>query len=87
MLLGYYQGKTAADLQSQLHGHRLIAATTLYEVTVPAGPEDVDLADAKSAAGPRRSRASRRRGICAMAVMCSKCQVPAPVVMSILQPQ
>ena len=59
VLLGFYQGKTAADLQTNFKDIEQIA-TTLYEVPVAHGARDVDLANAKVRGGTTRSRASPR---------------------------
>ena len=87
VLVGFYQGMTAADLQASFLDIELIA-TSLYEVAVPAGARDVNLADAVLRGGTDPFPGfDRTDGVWLVAVMCSKCQVPAPVVLSILQPQ
>jgi hypothetical protein len=87
VLIGFYQGKTAADLQTGFLDIE-ISATSLYEVAVPAGARDVNLADAKLRSGTTPFPGfDQTDGVWALAVMCSKCQVPAPVVLSIVAPQ
>ena len=87
MLIGFYQGKTAADLQTMFKDIELIA-TTLYEVPVAIGARDVMLGDAKvRGATTPFPGFNQTDGVWALAVTCSKCQVPAPVLMTILQPQ
>ena len=46
VLIGFYQGKTKADLQTNFKDIE-VSATTLYEVSVPPGARDVKLGDAK----------------------------------------
>ena len=87
VLIGFYQGKTKADLQANFKDIE-INATTLYEVAVPPGARDVKLGDAKVRSGTTPFPGfAQTDGVWAMAVTCSKCQVPAPVMMTILQPQ
>ena len=50
VLVGFYQGKTDADLQTNFKDIELIA-TTLYEVSVAPGARDVELGDAKVRGG------------------------------------
>jgi hypothetical protein len=86
VLIGYYQGKTAADLQTSFKDIEQIA-TTLYEVTVAPGARDVDLKNAKVRGGTTAFTGfNQTDGAWALAVTCGKCQVPAPILMSILQP-
>jgi hypothetical protein len=88
VLIGFYQDKTAADLQANFKDIEQIA-TTLYEVPVAPGARDVDLANAKVRAGTTAfpGFSSQTNGVWALAVTCSKCQVPAPILMTILDPQ
>jgi hypothetical protein len=86
-IVGFYQGKTAADLQAAFTDLET-SATSLYEVAVPAGAKNVSLAGAKLRGGTDAFPGfTRTDGVWAVAVTCSNCQTPAPVVMSILQPQ
>jgi hypothetical protein len=87
VLIGFYQGKTKADLQANFKDIE-ISATTLYEVTVPPGARDVKLGDAKVRGGTTPFPGfAQTDGVWAIAVTCSKCQVPAPVLMTILLPE
>jgi hypothetical protein len=87
VLIGYYQGKTAADLQTNFKDIELIA-TTLYEAPVAPGARDVDLKNAKvRGATTAFTGFNQTDGVWALAVTCSKCQVPAPILMTILDPQ
>jgi hypothetical protein len=87
VLLGFYQGKTAADLMTSFTDIEQIA-TTLYEVPVAKGVRNVDLAKATVKGGTDVFPGfTQTDGVWAMAVTCSQCQVPAPVALTILQPQ
>jgi hypothetical protein len=86
VLLGFYQNMTAADLMTNFKDIELIA-TTLYEMPVPLGARDVDLKNAKVRNGTDAFPGfNRTDGVWAIAVRCSKCQIPAPILMTILQP-
>ena len=50
VLIGFYQGKTKADLQTNFKDIEM-SATTLYEVAVAIGARDVMLGDAKMRGG------------------------------------
>ena len=87
VLLGFYQGKTKADLQTNFKDIEQIA-TSLYEVAVPTGARNVDLAGAKErTTGATFPGFTQTDGVWAVAVLCSKCQVPAPILLSIVTPQ
>jgi hypothetical protein len=89
VMIGFFAGKTPADLQTSFLDIELIA-TSSYEVAIPAGAREVNLADAKLKNGTATDTFpgfDRGDGVWLVAVRCSKCQVPAPVVLSILQPQ
>lgn len=86
VLIGFYQGKTKADLQTNFKDIE-ISATTLYEVPVAPTARDVKLGDAKVRGGTTAFPGfTQTDGVWAIAVTCSKCQVPAPVLMTILTP-
>ena len=87
VLIGFYQGKTKADVQANFKDIE-VSATTLYEVAVPVGARDVKLGDAKVRGGTTPFPGfAQTDGVWAIAVTCSKCQVPAPVLMTILVPE
>jgi len=87
VLIGFYQGKTAADIQANFKDIE-VSATTLWEVDVKAGARDVMLGDAKVRGGTTPFPGfTQTDGVYALAVLCDRCQVPAPVMMTILQPQ
>jgi hypothetical protein len=83
--VGFYQGKTPADLQANfLDLDQPTFYTSLYSVAVPAGQKWVDLMGAKDAGGAALDF-SRTDGTWAVAVLCSTCSVPAPVALTVLQ--
>jgi hypothetical protein len=84
LMLGYYEGKTVTQLEDMFKDIDMIA-TTLWEVAIPTGQKHMDLKNAKTSAGVAFSGFTGN-GIYAVALLCSSCQVPAPVAMSILAP-
>ena len=87
VMVGFFAGKTVADVQAGFLDIE-ISATLAYEVAVPAGAKAVDLAAAKLRGGTETFPGfTRTDGTWLAAVRCSRCQLPAPVVLSILQPQ
>ena len=86
-MVGYYQGMTAMDLQTGFKDIEL-TATKLYSANVAMGATDVDLVTAKDKDGGAAFPGfTMTDGVWALAVRCSKCQIPAPIVMTILEPQ
>lgn len=87
VMVGYYQGKTAADLMTSFKDIDMIA-TTLWEMPVAKGARDVDLQNATIKGGTDKFPGfTETGGIYAMAVTCSKCQVPAPPILITFAPQ
>ena len=85
--VAFFQNLTDADVQGRFIDIDLLA-TSLYEVVVPAGAEDLDLANARlKGANDAFPGFIRTDGVWAVAARCSRCQTPVPVVFSILQPQ
>ena len=82
--VGFFQGKQPAEIQSDFLNIEQ-DATSLYTYSVPAGQKYVDLMSTPTKGGTFPGFASTD-GTWAVAVLCSTCQVPAPVVFSILQP-
>jgi hypothetical protein len=85
LLVGFYQGKTVADLQAQFLDIDRIA-TSLYKLAIPTGAKTADLANAETAAGEAFAGFTQQDGVWAVGLLCSTCQIPAPVALSILAP-
>ena len=83
--VGYFQGKTPAEIQADFLNVEQ-DATQLYTYSVPSGQKYVDLAVGGTPAFPGFG-ATAATDTWAVAVLCSKCQVPAPVVFATLTPQ
>jgi hypothetical protein len=85
--VGFFQGEQPTQIQADFLNVQT-DATNLYTYAVPAGQKYVDLASTPASGGafPGFS-ATAGTGTWAVAVLCSTCSVPAPIVFSILQPQ
>ena len=84
--IGFYAGMTVADLQAHIFDIQL-RATTLWDLALTGGKTaDLALATdrASGAAFPGFARAEA--GTWMLALTCSRCQTPAPVVLTILTP-
>jgi hypothetical protein len=87
LLVGYYDGMTVAQLQARCLDFDLIA-TTLYRVGIPIGPKQADLTTAVTEnGGIPFAGFTPNNGVWAVGLMCSECQVPAPIAVAILNPQ
>ncbi len=87
LLVGYYDGMTIAQLQTRCLDFDLIA-TTLYRVDIPIGPKQADLTTAVTEnGGIPFAGFTPNNGVWAVGLMCSSCQVPAPIAVAILNPQ
>jgi len=82
--VGFFQGKQPSDVQADFLNVEQ-DATALYTYAIPAGQKYVDLMSAPTMGGTFPGFADTS-GTYAVAALCSTCQVPAPVVFSILQP-
>ena len=86
VMIGFYEGQTVAEIQANIFDLEL-RATTLWEVKLKGG-RTADLSTATErgtgAAFPGFARATT--GVWMLALTCSTCQNPAPVVLTILDP-
>jgi hypothetical protein len=84
--IGFYAGLTAADLQARIFDIELIA-TALWDVKL-AGGRTADLSTAidRASGAPFAGFDRAETGTWMLALTCSRCQNPAPVVLTILQP-
>ena len=83
VFLGYYEGVTLEQLQAQMLDMELIA-TSIWEISLEAG-STANLAYATKSDGSFFQGFSGS-GIWILALRCSMCQNPAPLVLTILNP-
>jgi hypothetical protein len=86
-LIGFYEGKSVSDLQANILDIELIA-TSLWEIQLTGG-RTANLANAQQReTGELFSGFERdQSGTWLFALMCSTCQNPAPLVLSVLAPE
>jgi len=84
--VGFYAGRTVTDLEARIFDIELIA-TNLWDVKLKGG-RTADLATAtERTSGETFSGFARAdAGTWMLALTCSKCQNPAPVVLTIVEP-
>jgi hypothetical protein len=84
IIVGHYD-MTVAELQAQALDYELIA-NPLYKATIPRGDQSIDLATTATDSGTAFAGFTPATGTWAIGLTCSKCQVPAPVAVVILNP-
>jgi hypothetical protein len=86
VLLGFYEGMTAADLEAEIFDLELLASS-LWEIELTGG-RTADLAKAKERGSrdPFPGFERDEEGLWVLGLMCKTCQNPAPVVLATLQP-
>jgi hypothetical protein len=86
VLLGFYAGMSVADLESDILDLEL-NATALWELPLTGG-RTADLGRARERDGGALFAGFARPepGVWVMGLMCSTCQNPAPVVLTVLEP-
>ncbi len=87
VLLGFYEGKSVDDLEAQVLDLTLIA-TESWEIELGGG-DTVDLERARGRNGEGAFEGFERdeAGVWLLGLTCSTCQNPAPVVLTILEPE
>jgi hypothetical protein len=86
VLIGFFEGMTAADLQARILDIELIA-TALWELPLTGGrTADLSLAKQRGTDAAFPGFARPNPGVWMLGLMCSTCQNPAPVVLTILEP-
>lgn len=86
VLIGFYEGKTVADLEAGIFDIEQ-SATAMWELPL-TGARSADLAQAKlrGAGTSFPGFTTPNPGVWMLGLMCADCQNPAPVVMTILEP-
>jgi hypothetical protein len=85
IIVGHYD-MDVAGLQAQALDYEIIA-NPLYRARVPIGNQSIDLASTATADGTPFAGFTPATGTWAIGLLCSQCQVPAPVAVVILNPQ
>jgi hypothetical protein len=84
--IGFYAGMSVADLQAQIFDIEIVA-TTLWDLPLTAGrTADLALATDRASGAVFTGFDRSDAGVWMLALTCSRCQTPAPVVLTILDP-
>jgi hypothetical protein len=85
LLVGFYEGKTVAELEAQIFDIESIA-TSLWEIPLSGGKKaDLSLSRERTS-GETFTGFERGDGVWLLGLTCSTCQNPQPVVLSVLDP-
>lgn len=86
-LIGFYEGKTVADVEAEIFDIELIA-TALWELRLTGG-RSADLANAqkRGSGEPFAGFDTGQSGTWLLGLMCSACQNPAPLILTVLSPE
>lgn len=86
VLIGYYEGMTVAQIQDDIFDLEL-NATTLWDVQLSGGKTaDLSTAVERGTGAPFSGFARSSTGVWLLALLCSTCQNPAPVLLTVLEP-
>jgi hypothetical protein len=86
LLLAFYPGYDTATLAEHALDYDRIPGATYYKATIPGGKNSADLAEAKTDQGEAFTGFNTTDGLWVVALQCSKCYLPAPVAVAILNP-
>jgi hypothetical protein len=86
VVVGFFEGMTLAEIEAQILDLELIA-TSMWEVELEGG-RTADLAEARgrSGEGSFPGFAQDEEGVWMLALMCSTCQNPSPIVLAVIEP-
>jgi hypothetical protein len=86
VIVGFYEGMTLDDLEEQIFDLEQLA-TSLWEIELERG-RTADLADARGRDGAGSFPGFERDadGLWMLALMCSACQNPSPLLLTVLEP-
>ena len=84
VMIGFYEGQTVAEIQANIFDLEL-RATTLWEIKLKGGrTADLSTATERGTGAAFPGFAGATTGVWMLALTCSTCQNPAPVVLTIL---
>jgi len=86
VMIGFYEGQTVAEIQANIFDLEL-RATTLWEIKLKGGrTADLSTATERGTGALFPGFARATTGVWMLALTCSTCQNPAPVVLTVLDP-
>jgi hypothetical protein len=86
LLLAFYPGYDTAKLAENALDYDRIPGATYYKAIIPGGKRSADLAEVKTDNGQAFGGFGDTNGLWVVALQCSKCYLPAPVAVAILNP-
>jgi hypothetical protein len=86
LLLGFYAGMTIAELEARVFDLELVA-TELFDLRLASRTADLGLATERSTGAPFAGIEREDEGTWVLALLCSTCQSPAPLLLSVLTPE
>ena len=85
--LAFYPGYDASKLATDALNYDRIQGATYYKAPVLGGARMADLSQAKTDGGQAFSGFDETDGLWVFALECSKCYLPAPVAVTVLNPK
>ena len=82
LMFAYYEGKTPTDLEAKFLDLEIIP-DLYYDMEIPEGDKQADLADGKAKDGTGFPGFNRTNGTWLVALRCSSCKIPTPVALGI----
>jgi hypothetical protein len=84
--LAFYPGYDLAKLAENALDYDRIPGATYYKAAIPGGERSADLADLTTDSGQAFTGFTDTDGLWVVALECSKCYLPAPIAVAILNP-
>ena len=84
--LAFYPGYDSAKLAENALNYDRIDGATYYKAAIPPSKRSADLAEVKTDSGQAFAGFSDTDGLWVIALECSKCYLPAPLAVAILNP-
>jgi hypothetical protein len=86
VMIGFYENQTVAQIQEKILDLELLA-TTIWEIKLTGGrTADLSTATQRGTGTPFPGFSNATPGVWMLALTCSTCQNPAPVVLTIVEP-
>ncbi len=86
LLLGFYAGMSVTDVEARVFDLELIA-TELYDLRLGSRSADLGLATERATGAPFTGIERDEDGTWVLGLLCSTCQSPAPLLLSVLTPE
>ena len=84
--LAFYPGYDTAKLGAEALNYDRIAGATYYKAVISGGKRSADLAEVKTDGGQAFAGFTETDGLWVVALECSKCYLPAPIAVAVVNP-